>query len=301
MSSDRSLSLHFERTHSYWRARFEAMASPCEILIDTELQQTASETAKLVSAEAWRIEQKFSRYREDNLIHRINHAEGETITLDEETAAFIDYAETCYRISDGLFDITSGVLRRAWQFTANSGIPDINKISNLLPLVGWDKADWVSPNLTLPANMELDLGGIGKEYAVDQAALQVKNRFPDLSVLINLGGDLFSNAPRKNGQAWEVGIENPLQPGQASEILQLSEAGIATSGDTHRFIENNGKRYGHILNPTTGRPIEKAPRSVTVQAENCTQAGILSTLAMLQGSNAETFLQAQSVRHWVWR
>jgi thiamine biosynthesis lipoprotein len=291
----------------HFLGQFRAMASLCEILIETDDAELAYSLVQLAQAETKRIETKFSRYRSDNIIHAINNANGQSIELDDETSALIDYSQLCYQLSDGLFDITSGVLRRAWIFDGSDKIPEQATIDAILPLVGWSKVNWQKPFLTLLAGMEIDLGGIGKEYAVDKVLhlLMLQTKLP---ILINFGGDLAVSGAQKNQQAWQVGIEAPEQkvetPDQkteASKILEIAAGALATSGDTKRFLLRNGKRYGHILNPKTGYPIENAPRSVTVAGSTCVQAGTLSTLALLQGENAEIFLQNQQAIHWCLR
>jgi len=290
-----------ERASDYWIGRFSAMASSCELLLEVK---SASEAKKLLHTafqEARRIEEKFSRYRSDNIIHRINHANGEAIEVDDETAGLLDYAAQCYALSEGLFDVTSGVLRQAWRFNGSDNVPDTDTVNALLPRIGWHKVKWQRPMLTLPAEMEIDLGGIGKEYAVDRTALLIKQQ-TSASVLINFGGDLYSTQPRKNGAGWFVGIEDPNQPQIGAKgkhdllnQFELARGGVATSGDARRFLLKDGKRYSHILNPLTGWPVLNAPHAVTVIADTCTDAGIMATLAMLQGAEAEDFLQAQGV------
>src|SRR6185436_14763631 len=170
-------------------ARFRAMGSPCEVLVDSSREQPAQAVTSAVAACAWRIEQKFSRYRDDNIVARINRAAGQPVEVDEETARLLDFAELAWRISDGKFDITSGVLRRAWKFDGGDRAPDPEGVRALLPLVGWSKVKWHRPALTLLPGMEIDFGGIGKEYAVDQALAAAAEITRD-PVLVNFGGDL---------------------------------------------------------------------------------------------------------------
>jgi FAD:protein FMN transferase len=112
-------------------------------------------------ADPWRVEKKYSRYRDDSVTAWIHGNRGETIDVDEETASLIDFASQCCELSEGLFDITSGVLRRAWTFDGSDRIPEAAAIERLLPLVGFEKLQWRSPYLLLPAGMELDFGVIG--------------------------------------------------------------------------------------------------------------------------------------------
>ncbi len=275
------------------------MASPCEVLIECEQESEARQLSELAQQEALRIEKKFSRYRDDNIVHRINQG-GDDIQVDDETARLLDFAQHCYELSEGWFDITSGVLRRAWQFKPGARIPSQRQIDRLLPQVGWHKLRWNKPRLGMPENMEIDFGGIGKEYAVD-SALNLLRASTGNSVMVNFGGDCNASGPLADGSAWMTGIENPHRPGDASAVIQLRLGALATSGDVFKFIEQGGRRYGHILNPRTGWPNTSSPLSVTVAAATCTEAGILSTLAMLQGKSAETFLDQQDLKYWCYR
>lgn len=292
--------LRFEQRDDIVAGFFGAMASPCEILIQTRDIDRAHELIEMGANETWRIEQKFSRYNNDNIVHAINNAQGKTIEVDDETANLLDFAEQCYNISEGQFDITSGILRRVWDFSGGNKIPTQHSIDTLLKKIGWHRITWTKPRLTLPDEMQIDFGGIGKEYAVDKA-LTLLTQHTHEPTLVNLGGDLNCNKARTNQLPWITGIENPAFPGEAYNTLELYQGALATSGDAFRFIENNGIRYSHILNPKTGWPALNAPHSVTVAAQNCTEAGILATLAMLHGDQAEGFLQSQQVKFWVYR
>jgi thiamine biosynthesis lipoprotein len=287
------------RDADHWVARFTAMASPCEVLIETCDESLARRIADTVARCAWRIEDKFSRYRSDNVIHLINCSDGQPVTVDEETANLLDFAGTLTRLSEGRFDITSGVLRKAWTFDGSDRIPSQAQIDALMPLIGWHKVRWSRPTLTLLPGMQIDFGGIGKEYAVDAAAGLAEGGSPAVSCLINFGGDVVVRHARSDGEAWRVGIERPDHAGSAARIVQLYRGGLATSGDSRRFLLRDGRRYSHILDARTGWPVDNAPRSVTVAADTCTQAGTLTTLAMLQGEQAEAFLKSSGAAYWI--
>jgi len=307
-----------ERRTDYFVGHFEAMASHCEVLIDTRDKNLAQEITHLAAAEVSRIEQKYSRYRDDNILHRIN--QGTAVQVDEETARLLDYAQQLYHLSEGKFDVTSGVLRRAWRFDGSDNIPSVARIDALLPLVGWEKIQRHHSQIQLTAGMEIDFGGIGKEYAADRAALAVSALIAgqsdaharSTSALINLGGDLAVTGPRKNGNGWQVGVDSgapvnsgapinnsgaPLIPTQTADF-SLKQGGVATSGDANRYLEKSGVRYGHVLDPRTGWPVKGAPAAVTVVAASCTDAGMLSTMALLHGPAAEDFLRKQEVPYW---
>jgi FAD:protein FMN transferase len=276
------------------------MASPCELLIDTEQQNLAVEIMELGVSEATRIERKFSRYIAGNIVDRINKSNGKWVDLDPETEGLIKFCQQCYHISDGLFDITSGILRRLWKFDGHHKVPSKAAIKPLLDCIGFEKITFQNDQINLPATMEIDFGGVGKEYAVDRIIGLIKAK-TSVPVLVNLGGDISTSRHRQNGEHWTIGIENPENAEQTISLIKVSQGSIATSGDSKRFLMHKGKRYGHILNPKTGWPAVDSPRSVTVGARTCTDAGILATLAMLQGCQAEPFLEQQELSFYCHR
>jgi thiamine biosynthesis lipoprotein len=277
---------------------FDAMASPCELLIESDDRSEAARLAEIAADEAWRIEDKFSRYLPGNTVGRINASRGDAVTVDEETASLLDFAQTLHNLSNGRFDITSGVLREVWTFDGGDRLPDPQAVSSVLQRVGWDKVTWQRPVFTLQAGMEIDLGGIGKEYAVDRVAVKLRDA-ATCSAVVNFGGDLAVTRAPLERRAWRVGIE-PVSANERRRdtVLEIAAGALATSGDSRRFLLKAGVRYSHILDPRSGWPVEGAPRSVTVAADTCTQAGMLSTLAMLEGHNAEAFLEGEGVKFW---
>jgi thiamine biosynthesis lipoprotein len=289
----------FSRDAGQWTGRFVAMACPCEVLIEAVPEALAQQIVDAVAASAWRVERKFSRYRTNSAVHRINESCGRPVLVDAETANLLDFAATLTKLSDGAFDITSGVLRKAWTFDGGDHVPSQREIEALLEFVGWDKATWRSPTFTLPAGMQIDFGGIGKEYAVDSAAVLVETIAPGVSCVINFGGDMAARNPRRDGIPWRIGIESADHSGSARQIVELLRGGIATSGDSRRFVYRDGQHYSHILDARTGWPVPNAPRSITVAADTCTQAGTLTTLAMLQGECAEALLMASGAQYWL--
>lgn len=286
-----------------YAGRFKAMGGPCEVLADCDDATLARALVRAAADEAWRIEAKFSRYRPDSVVSTINTRAGSAVSVDEETAALLIYANQCFDLSDGLFDITSGVLRRAWRFDGGAHIPSAGEIANLLPKVGWHKVRWdvAASSLALQPGMEIDLGGLCKEYAVDRACALVASH-ASCAALINFGGDLAVTGPRRGGRPWSVGIDDPARTGAGcARAVALERGALATSGDARRFVLRDGVRYGHILDPRTGTSVSGAPRSVTVLANSCTEAGMLATFSMLQGGGAEAFLAEQDLPHFIIR
>lgn len=280
---------------------FSCMASQCEVLIDTEDPIIFESYFSKVQIEAVRLEHKYSRYRDDNIVYQINNAHGKNVKLDEETSSLIDFAFQCYKMSDGFFDITSGVLRQIWKFKKSEHVvdkfPQNHEIKACLKKVGMFRLRWKSPHLQLEPGMEIDFGGIVKEYAVDKCISLFSKDAP--AALINFGGDLsVTKAPRSG--SWSVAIEELFKAGDPRASIDIKKGAVATSGDTHRFFEHQGKRYSHILNPKTGLPASNGVATITVRAETCTLAGILATVSHLQ-DNPSQFLGEQDVEHWVTR
>jgi thiamine biosynthesis lipoprotein len=226
----------------------------------------------------------------------IHRNRGTQIEVDEETTSLLNFASQCFELTEGLFDITSGILRRAWKFDGSSRIPEPAAVARLLPSIGFDKLKWQAPHLLLPAGMELDFGGFGKEYAVDRA-YDMLAACRSAPFLINFGGDLRANRSPSHGP-WQVCIERAGTGQEAAMVLELERGALATSGDSRRFLLKDGIRYSHILDPHTGWPAN-SPRSVTVAASSCSEAGLISTLALLHGSGAQAFLEEHAVRYWL--
>ena len=281
-----------------FRTVFRAMASENELLLWSDDEARATLAAEAAVADVLRIEAKYSRYRADSVTTRINRAAGgEAVSIDAETAALLTYADRCHRISGGRFDLTSGVLRRAWDFRRSPPrIPDAATIKAATALVGWNRVEWDGSSVRLPdAGMEIDFGGIGKEYAADRAATVCAAHGIEHG-LVNLGGDVRATGPQPEGEPWRVGIRHPRREGAAIATVLLESGAVATSGDYERFFEIAGQRYSHILDPRTGRPVAHW-QSISVVAPLCVVAGSFATIAMLQEREAEAFLREQGLRY----
>lgn len=284
----------------FYHCTFKAMGTPCDIQIYARTQAVARQVADAAIADVHRLEALYSRYRSDSFLSAINRvaAKGGSITVDEETAGLLNYAATCYEQSDGLFDITSGTLRRAWRFDQGT-LPDPAQIRELLAKVGWHKLRWKTPVLEfMMPGMEIDFGGIVKEYAVDRAAALCLGAGV-LHGVINLGGDIKVIGPRADGSPWRIGIRHPRHKEDIIQTILLHEGALASSGDYERCIMVDGVRYGHILNPKTGWPVRHLA-AVSVVADFCVVAGSASTIAMLKEDNGPAWLNSLGLPHlWV--
>jgi len=276
------------------------MGSDCTLSLYAADESKADQAANLTMAEAWRIEEKYSRYIDGNTLSEINRAAlaGSQIEVDFETAGLLTYAFTAYRLSGGLFDISSGVLRQAWNFSSHE-IPSQSAINEIMPLIGLGKVKWAAPNLYFSQpGMELDFGGLGKEYAVDRGA-DICQSLGILSGLLDFGGDIRVLGVPPDGAPWQIGVRHPGNPEISLGNIQLKSGAVATSGNYERYIEVSGKRYGHIINPLTGWPVSELS-SVTVMAEKCLLAGTLSTIAMLKEEQGKKWLGKSGYQHfWV--
>jgi thiamine biosynthesis lipoprotein len=273
------------------------MASENELQVHAPSREHAARAACAAIAEVERIEAKYSRYRGDSVVSRINAAAGcEAIAIDEETSGLLDYAHACWGESGGLFDPTSGVLRRAWRFDA-AVVPSDDAIASLLGLVGWVGVERDRGFVRLPlSGMELDFGGFGKEYAVDRAGAVLRGMGIG-SALVNLGGDILVTGPAPDGAPWRVGIRHPRRTHELVARIAVSAGAVATSGDYERYFEKDGVRYCHILDARSGRPIHGF-QSVSVLGETCLVAGSASTIAMLKGEREGlAWLQASGARY----
>ncbi|HEX4780269.1 MAG TPA: FAD:protein FMN transferase [Usitatibacter sp.] len=258
------------------------MAAENEIQVHEGDGDSAARAAELAIAEVRRVEAKYSRYRADSVVSRINaQAGGEPVAIDAETRGLLAYADALWRQSGGAFDATSGVLRRAWNFQV-ARVPSDAELAMLAARVGWERVELAGDRVRLrDAGMEIDFGGFGKEYAVDRAALVLREA-GIASALVDLAGDMAILGPQPGGEPWRVGVRHPRDRERIVAALAIESGAIATSGDYERFVEVDGARHSHILDPRTGRSA-RGFQSVTVHASTCLVAGSATTVAMVKG------------------
>jgi thiamine biosynthesis lipoprotein len=279
------------------RFAFRAMASTHELVLGAGDEARARLAADAAIADVERIEAKYSRFRDTSLVAAINRAAGGSpVAIDAETAALMGYAEACHAASRGRFDITSGVLRRAWDFKRTPPrVPEASEVDALCALVDWPSVAWDERAIRLPrAGMEIDLGGIGKEYAADRVATIAI----DAGIAhgyVNLAGDVRAWGGRPDGAPWRVGIRHPRVDGASIGGIEIADGAVATSGDYERFVVVDGVRYCHILDATTGWPVTRW-QSMSVAAPLCVVAGSGATVGMLLGDDAPAWLDAQGLQ-----
>ena len=256
---------------------FRAMGSDCEFQLCFGGGSDSQFIFKCLQDELERLESKYSKFRKDSLLSQINL--GKEVNIDNETISLLEHAFNCFEQSEGLFDVTAGRLNSLWDFKKKK-VPSQEEISYALSVTDFSKVSWNNGILSMPAGMNVDFGGIVKEYAADTLAVLAK-KFGVQYGLINLGGDIAIVGNKPDGIAWKVGITDPR--GTETEIasIDIYSGGLATSGDYKRYFIYEGERYSHILNPKTGFPCAGL-RAVSVAANLCTVAGSIATIAMLK-------------------
>jgi FAD:protein FMN transferase len=271
---------------------FPAMGSHSnEVRLCADDAAQAHGLAQLAIAEVRRIEAKYSRYQQGSALSQINEqAATRWVDCDEETMALLRYGDTLFQASEARFDLTSGVLRRAWNFS-EAQLPDESLLKTCLSHIGWGQVECDDQRIRFcKPGLELDFGGIGKEYAADRASALLQNAGVT-NGFVNLAGDLAVLGPQPNGRAWSIAVPHPREPMTTLASIPIGRGGMATSGDYERFFEIDGKRYCHILNPLNGYPVHYW-QSVTVLAPTVSVAGSCSSVAMLLEEAGLEFLKS---------
>jgi len=267
-----------------YTTRFALMGGPALVrFVDRQGRERAEALVRAVEGEALRIEAKFSRYREDSVVSVLNRAAGRgPVPVDAETERLLRSALDLVRLTGGRFDPTVGILRRIWDFKAGR-IPSQAELDRLLPLVDAG-AVVLGPGTAFLQHpgMEIDLGGVGKEYAVDRVAELLREAGVE-SAIVNFSGDVRTLGRRGDARPWSIGVLDPRERDRCRFAIRAGgSAGVATSGDYERAFLKDGVRYHHLLDARTGRPA-RGVASATVVAPTAFSAGFLATAAFLLG------------------
>jgi len=280
-----------------FRHKFTSMGCPCEIQLYARSCKDALAAFCQAESEVHRLDGKYSHYRDDSELQQIQQKAARTggVKVDRETAALLDYAQTQFEVSGGQFDVTAGTLSALWDQVEE--LPHEQQIKKALEQTGWRRLNWDGESLEAPAGLLLDLGGVVKEYAADRAAGILKTLGFE-SGYADLGGDLHFMGPHPDGRGWQTGIRHPDGGKQAIASIEVQSGGLASSGNYERYSEIDGKRYGHIINPQTGWPVNGLA-AVSVLAPSCLVAGSVSTLAMLASVDDGLSLLRESGLPWL--
>ncbi len=268
------------------RLSFPALGTTCEVQYAAPGGATQATTfERAVVAWVAAFEAKYSRFRSDSLVSRINAAAGlEWIEIDPEMEGLLKLCDNLHFMTQGVLDPTALPLIKLWNYKAESPrLPTSAEIDETRTLVGWKNVQRTPGKVFLPVRgMALDFGGFGKEYAVDIAA-QIATDHGIPSALVDFGHDLRAVGVPPDRPAWHIGLEDPQNPGTHNASLAIIGKGVASSGDYIRRFVVEGRRYGHIIDPRTGRPVANGCLQATVVAASCLQAGVLATTAFVLG------------------
>lgn len=262
-------------------------------------QAQAFETAAVGWVAAF--EAKYSRFRPDSLLSRINAAAGlAPVAIDAEMEGLLALCGRLHFMTQGVLDPTALPLLRLWDYKAvNPRLPTEGELGAARRLVGWKKVQRTPGHVFLPERgMALDFGGFGKEWAVDIVA-QIARDHGLPAALVDFGHDLRAFGVPPGRPAWHIGLEDPTNPGATKGSLALTQGqGVASSGDYLRRVVIDGVRYGHIVDPRSGRPVANGCLQATIIAPTCLQAGVLATAAFVLGvASGLELIQAQPGTH----
>lgn len=238
------------------------------------------------------LETKLTIYRPDSEISRVNESAGNLpVKISDEVFGLLERAISISKITDGAFDITAGPLVECWGFSQRRGKkPTEQQIDAARQCVGWHLIELKPEEKTVflkSPGMQINLGGIGKGFAIDQIAAHLQKNDVD-QFLIHGGKSTIltaTNTENTTPEPWRIAIEHPLRPGHRLLEIEILNGAIATSGSGKQFFHYKGKRIGHVIDPRTGRPAGNA-LSMTIQTENATDADAYSTACFVQGLQA---------------
>ncbi len=269
----------------------QAEAESVHIGMGTEMAHKAfgrhaKEALVAVQCEAQRLERMFSRFREDSEIHAINQSAGEQcVSVSPETYEVLSRAVGFSKTSSGSFDATIGPLVDLWDYKHACAAPEDEKIRQAHLLVNYLDLILDPENRTAmlrKKEQSVDLGGIGKGYASDRF-MEIFQQHGISSAYSNIGGNVSTLGNKPDGSPWRVGLRHPRKQDLLGAVEVTGKA-VVTSGDYERFfINSEGKRFHHILNPLTGYPAESGLISVTVIAQSAMTADALSTAVFVAG------------------
>ena len=268
------------------RLEFRAMSTQCQVKLHGVSASVARDFQRDAVAWVGQFEARYSRFIPDSLISRINAAAGEHwVEVDPETDRLFNLCQELFFFTRGSFDPTALPLIKLWNWKASPPVlPNDADIQATRALVGWSKLERRPGGIFLPQpGMALDLGGIGKEYAVDCVMnMAIARGIPN--VLVDFGQDVRALGHAPDKKFWWVGLDDATAPGKCWAGVAITDHAVATSGDYLRNFKINARRYGHILDPRTGYPAFNDCRAVSIIAPSCTIAGLLSTSVCILGA-----------------
>lgn len=229
------------------------------------------------------LEELWSVTDPDSDIYAINHSGGRPVAVNAETEELVSFALEMAEKTDGALEPTIYPVLTAWGFTTDENqVPSENEISELLECVDYDRVYVENGNISLETGSMLDLGAVGKGFAGDEA-VQVLKENGVSSALLDIGGNIQAIGTKPDGSYWRVGLKDPFSGGVLG-VIRVADEAVVTSGSYERyFIGDDGKRYGHIIDPATGYPVDNGLASVSVIAGEGKLCDALSTSLFVMG------------------
>lgn len=264
---------------------FMAMGTNCRILFSGPSNAAASCFKEQVAIWISGFEARYSRFRPDSLINRINRNAGKDwVAIDNELRSIFSICNWYHWTTKGIFDPTALPLIELWDYhSSNPVVPSDKKVKDALQLVGWNRIKQEDDRIFLPVKgMGIDIGGIGKEYSIDRV-MEMANAAGIENILVDFGRDLRVHGVPPQKGPWRIGLENPLDPDECWTGIGIMDRAVATSGDYRRNFIAGDRLYGHIIDPRTGYPVANNCRSVSVIAPTCTEAGVIARTAFILG------------------
>lgn len=251
----------------------------------TAYGNNAGEALNEAEAEIERLDALLSTGDENSEIYELN--QNGTGTISEDTETLLDESEKLYTDTDGVFDITIYPVMDAWGFTTqNYRIPSAEELKGLLENVDGSKVhyDEDSKEVTLPANVKIDFGGIAKGYTSSRI-MEIYKKCGLTSGMVSLGGNVQLLGAKPDGSSWRIAVQSPDDTNDYLGVLEAKDKAVITSGGYERYFEENGTTYHHIIDPATGYPAKNGLKSVTIVSDDGTLADGLSTSLFIMGQD----------------
>lgn len=230
-------------------------------------------------------ENTLSRTIEGSDVYKINHSDGQPVTVSDSTIEVIKCAEKYSADSNGAFDITIAPLSILWNFQDdNPTVPPDDEITALLDEVDYTKVKIDGNNVTLESPVKaIELGGIAKGYIADKVTEFLETN-DVTSAIINLGGNIYTLGTKPDGNSFNIGIQDPSKTdGSILGYVAVANKSVVTSGSYERYFIQDGKKYHHILDPSTGYPVDNGLCSVSIISDKSIDGDGLSTTCFVLG------------------
>ena len=257
--------------------RFEAMTTPCELLIKTSNKKKADRVAKRILQNSKLLEKKYNFFNPNSYLSKINNRE--TNILDKEFLHLLELSKKYYYLTNKVFDVTIGTIKDVFLYSTTIDELQENK-NRLKEFMGFENIKIKNQKIIfLNRYIKLDFGGLVKEYAVD-SAVKILKEFKIKSALVNFGGDIYAYGKKSNNQRYKIGIKDPKNPKNIAAFVELEDEAIATSASYERGYTIDNKRFSHIIS----KDGKYSANSVSVISKSCVDSGVFATALMIDNT-----------------